>query len=129
MACANYKPEIHLVIGFPVGLVVNKAADSNSMRVLVGVLDSAFALFWSTGNGDSEKVIRPHTALIASVQVHSMTLQPAASAVSWKCVRLVEPGDHPAFIRRIAGKQINRSATLLLSGFSMGSIPGRHPMD
>ena len=124
---APYRLLTHLiigsVIGFPVGLAAYKAADLDSVKIIVGVLITGFALLliareWRLSHGGS----RAPAADDFKPQLFSELGIGFISGVM--AVALAMPGPVVVLylLARHARKQISRSATLLLFGFSYGSV-------
>lgn len=113
------------VIGFPIGLAAFKAADLASVKIFTGLFITVFALFllfsaWrsratrsgverATGGAFTEKPV-------AEIAVGIMS---GAMAVA---LALPGPSVMLYLLARHAGKQISRSATLILFGFSYGAV-------
>ena len=113
------------LVGFPIGLAAFKAADLNSMKLVVGVLIILFAIIllireWQvrrtdTGlkiNDSQEIVSRPVTEFLIGVVSGTMS------------VALAMPGPVVVLylLARHMGKKLSRAATLLLFGFSYGAV-------
>jgi uncharacterized membrane protein YfcA len=120
---------LHLIIGsiagFPIGLVVFKAADLNTMKLVVGALITLFALIllireWQLRRADSRPQIKNSEEFIAR-PVREIAMGVVSGAMS---VALAMPGPVVVLylLSRHAGKQVSRSATLLLFGFSYGAV-------
>jgi len=126
---------LHMVIGstigFPIGLAAFKAADLTSVKIVVGVLITAFALVLLARElrirssdsrfpsaGGPGYVARPFTEIAIGIVSGTMGM---ALAMPGPVVVLY-------LLARHAGKQISRAATLLLFGFSYGAISLVHTL-
>jgi uncharacterized membrane protein YfcA len=119
------------VIGFPIGLVAYKAADLNTMKLVIGALITIFAIIllireWNIRRTDS----RPPTKEgqeFASRPVLELVTGVASGAMA---VALAMPGPVVVLylLARHASKQVSRAATLLLFGFSYGAVSLVHTL-
>lgn len=124
---APYRLLSHLmigsIIGFPVGLAAFKAADLDSVKITVGVLITAFALLlifreWRRSHA---RATAPATDEFEPRLFSELGIGFISGVMA---VALAMPGPVVVLylLARHAGKQISRSATLLLFGFSYGSV-------
>ncbi len=111
------------VIGFPVGLAAFKAADLDSVKITVGVLITAFALLlivreWRLSRAGATP---PATGQFQPRLFSELAIGFISGVMA---VALAMPGPVVVLylLARHAGKQISRPATLLLFGFSYGSV-------
>ncbi len=126
---------LHLILGslagFPIGLVVYRAADLNSMKLVVGVLITVFALIllireWRVRRSDSQPQAANSAAFVARpVPEFAVGVVSGAMAVA-----LAMPGPVVVLylLARHAGKQVSRAATLLLFAFSYGAVSLVHTL-
>lgn len=113
------------VVGFPIGLAAYKAADLNSMKLVVGALITLFAFIllireWQLRRTDSRPQITDGQQFVAR-PVPELAIGVVSGAMS---VALAMPGPVVVLylLARHAGKQASRAATLLLFAFSYGAV-------
>ncbi|MDA7947395.1 MAG: sulfite exporter TauE/SafE family protein [Hyphomicrobiaceae bacterium] len=124
---APYRLLAHLmigsVLGFPVGLAAYKAADLDSIKIVVGVLITAFALLLIVREW---RLSRAASAGFAVEEFKPQLLSELAIGFisGVMAVALAMPGPVVVLylLARHVRKQISRAATLLLFGFSYGSV-------
>lgn len=119
------------IAGFPIGLIVYKAADLNSMKLVVGGCISFFALFllireWRMRQNSPVAKNSPRPEFTARV-LPELVIGVISGAMS---VALAMPGPVVVLylMARHAGKQVSRAATLLLFGFSYGAVSLVHTL-
>ncbi len=126
---------LHLIVGsmvgFPIGLMAYKAADLNSMKLVVGALITLFAVIllireWQMRRTDSLPQITNEGEFVAR-PVPELAVGVVSGAMS---VALAMPGPVVVLylLARHAGKQVSRAATLLLFGFSYGAVSLVHTL-
>lgn len=126
---------LHLVIGstlgFPVGLAAFRAADLESVQIAIGALITIFAAFlimqeWKTATGESLEKNAPRESYRPNAAIEILV----GFASGAMAVALAMPG--PAVVMylavRRAGKQVSRSATLLLFLFSYSAVSLVHTL-
>ncbi len=126
---------LHLVIGstigFPIGLMAFKAADLSSVKIVVGVLITVFALALIA----REARIRSSNTTVPTAGPAEFTTRPIAevavgiiSGIMGMALAMPGPVVVLYLLARHAGKQISRAGTLLLFGFSYGAISLVHTL-
>ena len=126
---------LHLIVGsvagFPIGLVAYKAADLNSMKLVVGSLIILFAFIllireWQLRRTDSRPQFTNGQEFFAR-PLPELAIGVVSGAMS---VALAMPGPVVVLylLARHAGKLVSRAATLLLFGFSYGAVSIVHTM-
>ncbi len=119
------------IVGFPIGLMAYKAADLNSMKLVVGAFITFFAVFllireWRMRRSDSLSP-RSDGPDFTARPLPELAIGVISGAMS---VALAMPGPVVVLylLARHAGKQVSRAATLLLFGFSYGAVSLVHTL-